>query len=369
VVGIGAGADRRLQRRRVPAGGARPPCDLFELTVGQLKKKANDVVVGITSAAPDGTIAEFDLYVYDATGAEVGRGTELGSNDTVTLRDVAPGTYTVGVQSPLSTDPTARYDARAHATDAGAETPIDEETPCGFESSPQARELDRASGQGVGAVSGDPLVAADGTDTAGRISLDVLVYLDGVTESEAQAIFERADEESYAPLGIDLRVAEFRAHTFGTDDGIAIINATKRLVGGARPAGVDIVEALVGHDIQQLGQKPIAGIADCIGGVAHADRAFLVAEAHPPTDVAIGPIVFDYAAAAHVTAHEIGHLLGGQHHYANCVEGVDPDDVHEDHVEGSPCTLMFNAADFLGGDFDTLNGLIVRGSVARYAQP
>ena len=112
-------------------------------------------------------------------------------------------------------------------------------------------------------------------------------------------------------------------------------------------------------------------VANCIGGVAHDDRAFLVAEGHTPTNYAIGPAVFGYDANPHVTAHEIGHLLGGQHHYANCVEGISPDDVHQDsgEVEGTPCTLMFNAADFLGGNFDTLNGTIVRGSVSRYARP
>ena len=85
--------------------------------------------------------------------------------------------------------------------------------------------------------------------------------------------------------------------------------------------------------------------------------------------MAIGPAVFDYHAQPHVTAREIGHLLGGQHHYANCVEGIQASDVHGDRVEGSPCTLMFNAADFLGANFDTLNGRIVRATANRYAHP
>jgi hypothetical protein len=315
-------------------------------------------------------VAEFDLYVYDAAGKLVASGTELGSNDTVTLRDVAPATYTVGVQSPLSTDPTVTYDALAQVVNAGPETAVDEESDCGLESSPEVRDLDEAAGIGAAGVIGDPTAATDGLDTAERITLGVQVVLDGVTPAEADAIFAGA-KESYAPLGIDLVVAApYTTHAFGTDDGLAIISQTKDLFGGARPAGVDIVEALVGYDIQQLNQYAIAGIADCIGGVAHADRAFLVAEGHTPSDVAIGPAVFDADANAHVTAHEIGHLMGGQHHYANCVEGISPTDVRDDGtVEGSPCTLMFNAADFLGGNFDTLNGSIVRGSASRYARP
>ena len=62
--------------------------------------------------------------------------------------------------------------------------------------------------------------------------------------------------------------------------------------------------------------------------------------------------------------------MGGQHHYANCAEGLQASDRHEDGtVEVSPCTLMFNAADFLGSNFDTVNGTVARGSAVRYAQP
>jgi hypothetical protein len=347
-----------------------PTCDFFSLSVGALKKKANDVLVAISTPAAAGTVAEFDLYVYDSTGALVASDTDLGSNDSVTLRDGAPGPYTVGVQSPLSTDPTATYDGRASAVDAGPEVAVDEESDCGLESNPEVRDLDEAAGLGAAGVVGDPTAATDGLDTAERITLGVQVVLDGVTPAEADAIFAGA-KESYAPLGIDLVVAApYTTHAFGTDDGLAIIDQTKALFGGARPAGVDIVEALVGYDIQQLNQYAVAGIADCIGGVAHADRAFLVAEGHTPSDVAIGPAVFDADANAHVSAHEIGHLMGGQHHYANCVEGIEARDARDDGtVEGSPCTLMFNAADFLGGSFGSLNGAVVRGSAVRYAKP
>jgi hypothetical protein len=315
-------------------------------------------------------VIEFDLYVYGPDGAEAGHGTDLGSNDTVTLRSPQPGTYTVAVQSVLSTDPTAAYDGSANVVDAGADTPVDAESQCGMEASPELRDLDRENNIGAVGVIGDPTAAADGVDTTEPIELTVQVVLDGVTTAEAGAIFAEA-AKSYAPLGIDLKAVGYQNHSFGTSDGLAIIRATKALFGGVRPAGADIVEALVGYDIQQLGQTAIAGIADCIGGVAYADRAFLVAEGKTPTDVAIGPAVFDYHANPHVTAHEIGHLMGGQHHYANCVEGIEATDVHQDEgtVEGSPCTLMFNAADFLGENFGTLNGAIVRGSASRYARP
>jgi hypothetical protein len=354
-----------------------PTCDTFALTVGALQKKRNDVLVAIaTPHIQPGEIVELDLYVYGPDGTEIGRGTDLGSNDTVTIRDAAPGTYTVAVQAVLSSDPSEVYEGSATALDAGAEQPVDAESGCGLESVPEVREPAReVLGSGNVDVVGDPFVAADGLDTGDPIGLDVLVILDGITQAEAEAIFARAAEESYAPLNIQLRATEYRTHAFldrngaPETDGLAIIRGAKALLGGARPAGVDIVEVLVGRDIQQLNQSAIAGIADCIGGVAHPDRAFLVAEGRTPTNYGFGPVVFGYDANPHVTAHEIGHLMGGQHHYANCVEGIDATDVHEDHVEGSPCTLMFNAADFLGGDFDTVNGAIVRGSAHRYARP
>jgi hypothetical protein len=354
-----------------------PTCDRFALTIGALgsapgeEPAPHDVLVAIaTPDAAEGSVVEFDLYVYGPDGAEVGHGTELGSNDTVTLRAPQPGVYTVAVQSVLSTDPTATYDGSATVVDAGAEAPLDAESQCGMEASPELRDLDRQHDLGVVGVVGDPTAAADGLDTTEPIDLTVRVVLDGVTTAQADAIFAEA-ARSYAPLGIRLRAVGYQTHAFGTSDGLAIIRATKALFGGVRPAGADVVEALVGYDIQQLGQRALAGIADCIGGVAYADRAFLVAEGTTPTDVAIGPAVFDHHANPHVTAHEIGHLLGGQHHYANCVEGIAPSDVHQDEgtVEGSPCTLMFNAADFLGQDFGTLNGAIVRGSASRYARP
>ena len=57
------------------------------------------------------------------------------------------------------------------------------------------------------------------------------------------------------------------------------------------------------------------------------------------------------AATAEVFAHEMGHLIGAHHHYANCVEGnlssTDQNDL-------SPCTLMFPAVNFASLNFAAL---------------
>ena len=350
-----------------------PTCDTFALTIGDLSSVApsDDVLVAIAPATTGG-IVEFDLYVYAPDGTEVARSFELGSTDTVTLFQPAAGTYTVAVQNVLSTDPAAEYDAAASRVDAGSSPPVDDEHACGLEGGPDAvREADQEF-VGAGTLVGDPTAATDGIDVGQEITLDVLVLLDGVPQADAEAIMTTA-ARSYAPLNIDLEVTDYEAVTFSSPDAMGLIQQAKDHLDGARPDGVDVVEVLTSKDIEQLGQTAIAGLADCIGGVAHDDRAFLVAEAYTFTDLMFDPVpvMFDYEARPNVTAHEIGHLFGGQHHYANCVEGVKQSDVHEDEgfVEASPCTLMFNAADFLGPEFDTLNGAIVRGSAVRYAQP
>ena len=363
-------------------GDLDPTCDGFTLTIEDLTpppaptqgrkspKKGtapapvlDDVRISIAGKSTPGRIAEFDLYVYDAAGREVARSTNLG-NDAVVLDQPAPGDYRVYVQNVLSIDTEATYDAAAQLHDSSSD-PIDiEPTPCG---------LDEPTG--LGTIVGDPTVVTDGIDRGQTISLDVALVLDGITEAAAQTIISKA-AESYAPLKVALTTHSVRFESFLDEngmpvtDGLAIIRMAKQRLGGERPAGSDLVAVMTSQNIQQLGQAAVAGIADCIGGVAHPDRAFFVAEATPSGDIAIGPAVFQVNATANVFAHEAGHLMGGQHHYANCVEGVQASDVRADGtVEGSPCTLMFNAADFLGPNFGVFNGSVTRGSAFRYARP
>lgn len=355
----------------IVAARVDPTCDFFELTVGELTEPADDVVVSISTT--DGGVAEFDLYVYDASGAEVGRSTDFGSNDSFTIVDPAPAAFTVAVHNALSTNVANSYAGVAEVIDSGGPAPIDTETACGLESmehTPVGRPDDVVGANGL---VGDPLVAAAGVDRSDRVSLDVLVLLHGIPQAEASDLFGKA-QRSFEPLNVDLTVADFHDVTddpaFATDDGMALIRAAKAHVGGARPAGIDVVQVLTATDIQQLGQRAVAGIADCVGGVAHDDRAFLVAEGRSPSDLRVGPLLLVPDVSANITAHEIGHLLGGHHHYGSCVEGVQPTDVRDDGtVEVTPCTLMFNAADLIGPQMSSLNAAVARGSVATHARP
>jgi hypothetical protein len=358
-------------------------CDRFALTIEDLdaapaprdrrgppRLRPDDVVVGISApSTPAGTVLELDLFVYDPAGQEIGRSVDIGSNETVTLRDVAAGTYNVVVRAVLTSDPAASFEGRATIVDAPPPVPVDGESVCGLDPAPEVREADEDAGIGAYSLLADPTYALDGLEAADRITLSVLVVLDGVTEEAARAIFDVA-ARSYAPLGIDLEIARFQTHAFHTNDGLKIIRDTKALLGGERPDDVDIVETLVGYDIQQLGQQAIAGIANCIGGVANPDTAFLVAEGIDTigwTNQLPAHVLVDMLG--HISAHEIGHLMGAQHHYANCVEGVEPTDVQDDHVTATPCTLMFNDVTFLSDRFGTFEGTIVRGAASREARP
>ena len=66
--------------------------------------------------------------------------------------------------------------------------------------------------------------------------------------------------------------------SFGGTDAQGLIDQSKALFGGARPAGIDVVYTLTSKDIQAGGNTAVAGLADCIGGVAFDDRAFAVGE-------------------------------------------------------------------------------------------
>jgi Metallo-peptidase family M12B Reprolysin-like len=197
---------------------------------------------------------------------------------------------------------------------------------------------------------------------APAVTLDVRVLLDGVSTTRAAAVLDTA-KRSYTPLGINL-VPSFQSVSFSGTDAQGLIDQSKALFGGSRPAGIDIVYTLTTKDIQAGGNTAVAGLADCIGGVAFDDRAFGVGENFTTDEsLAIGPTALARNLTAKVTAHEIGHLMGGHHHYANCAEGVLGDPPPS---ELSPCTLMINAVDLASLNFSTANGLVVRGHMEAY---
>jgi hypothetical protein len=171
------------------------------------------------------------------------------------------------------------------------------------------------------------------------LEIRVGVLLDGVFAGDATAALSAANS-AYEPLALRLVPVFFQSVAFtGTDSSGLIEQATARF-GGGRPKGVDLVYAFTSKNMTggSFGDA-VAGQADCIGGVAYPDRAF-----------AVGEILGEYTAD--IAGHEIGHLMGAHHHYANCGERI--------------CTLMFNDVGLTSLGFSSLNGAIVRGHAEAY---
>ncbi|MFP5218373.1 MAG: zinc-dependent metalloprotease family protein [Actinomycetes bacterium] len=229
------------------------------------------------------------------------------------------------------------------------------------------------------------------TGEPAAIDLDVLTVVDVAEGKEIAAIADPAEraaaeqalyaeirerllvgQESYADLGIDLVLDRFDLlapeRDTRTDNAEEIIALAKAQYGGQRPADVDVVSVVTDIDIQVPGLgNAVAGMADCIGGVALPDRAFAVSETGVLTGdegIPVGPITFYKDLTAKIVAHEIGHLMGGHHHYQECGTAAP---VALERGEPGPCTLMTNAVDFQTIPFSTLNGVVVRGHAETWA--
>lgn len=221
-------------------------------------------------------------------------------------------------------------------------------------------------------------VSAPGiTDSGQTIKLDVLVLLDGITRSRGRAVLKTMSE-SYEPLAVAVtpRFQKVRFPHDGvvtidenrgpeeTGDAVPLIQQAKDLLGGARPRGSDVVLLLTAKNIFLEGlerEYSIAGMADCIGGVRFPDHAFAVSEGASPWE----EMRDDELLSGKIAAHEVGHLMGAHHHYANCGEG-------DQHPAGSDsyCTVMFPAQlQFMARNFGTLEAAVVRGHAVDFAAP
>lgn len=318
-----------------------PYCDSFRLKVDPLTAERPDVIVSVVGDS-DATL--INVAIYDSAGNNVADAGALGTAQNITLYDPVPGNYWVRVELMLGIPASARYDARA--TTVLAPEAVDMEQECIVEETTVITEPD------------------DGR----RVDLDVLVLLDGVDEAYARDFF-RVVNRPYKHLNVYV-VPTFQVADppfVGTATADILNQARARFPGGKVPPQFDVVEVLTSKDIQLAGQTAIAGQADCLGGLAYDERSYNVSEAAtgiPDEGIPIGPVTLGAEYSAKITAHEIGHLLGGQHHYANCVEGIDP---ARESQDTSPCTLMANAADVVSLQFGALNGKIVRGYALKYA--
>lgn len=320
---------------------SNPTCDAFALTVDM--PAGGRFAVAISSAAEGD---DYDLYVYYPDGTEASRSANSGSNESVVIEHSTlhgSGPYAVRVL-PFQVAVGSTYQGVAHAS---RNVPIEatDALTC-VEALP-------------------PVVGVPGVTDAGQtVSLDVVVLLDGVDLGLATQIMDTA-AQSYAPLGIALNAVSYTDVAFDGTEGAGIIQQAKDHFGGQRPPGSDLVYVLTDKDITDAGDTGLAGLADCIGGVRFATRAFAVGEALGIEPLVVGPFVLEVDAHPEIAAHELGHLMGAHHHYANCVEG----NLSGAANDLSPCSLMFNFVDFQSLNFSAFNGAVVRGHAVQHASP
>ena len=199
-------------------------------------------------------------------------------------------------------------------------------------------------------------------DSGDELSVDLFVLADrGVDQFRTSELIRRA-QKAYAPLNMKLHVVGFEAVELSGTDAQGLIDQAKSLLGGERPVGSDAVLVFTSVEMTSgaLGSG-VAGKADCVGGIEFPTTAFVVIEDDGVADDAGS----DWYAAtlsghstAKVTAHELAHLFGAHHQYANCAEGI-PSEI--DQGEASPCTLMFNDVGLVSLAFSAVEGTVVRG--------
>lgn len=183
------------------------------------------------------------------------------------------------------------------------------------------------------------------------VRLDVRILLDGVGRAEAKrAVLSM--RKAYAPLRISV-APSYRKVSFSGRDADGLTQQAKDLYSGKRPRGTDVVYTMTSKNITSGGQDNVAGLADCIGGVRFPARAFAVGEQFPA-----GSGIRE--GSGKTMGHEIGHLLGGHHHYTS-PEGL---------LAGDPnvMDLMAPALDLGSLRFSTVNALMVKGHAQRYAR-
>lgn len=210
--------------------------------------------------------------------------------------------------------------------------------------------------------------ATSATGNGQTISLDVLVLVDGAAKTDVDAIVAGA-ARIYSPLRVTLAATPRK---WVADPALPtrveannLIAAARTSLGGARPAGFDLVHVVTTRDLVH-GGEPITGYADCIGGVRYPTRAFSLSEA-PIATRSVGPVNLYVDGTTETFAHEIGHILGARHEHANCAQGAGADDAA--NRDPSVCTLMTNNMELQSPNFGTLESLVVRGHTERYATP
>jgi len=327
-----------------------PSCDHFRLTIASTSIKR--VLIAI---APDPGFEadDYDLFVFDDQGVLLASQADGDGFESVVIENTGAAFYEVRVQ-PWLVAPGSTYRGVAMQTRE------------------QAADADQADC--LEAVPEEISIAGI-LDDGQTIKLTVMLLLDGTDAAVAEEVMARA-AASYLPLGINLVLKKTKKVSYTSTLSGELIASAKQTVGGSPPNGIDLVGVFTDKTMQSIaGGTTVVGQADCIGGVRFDEHSFFVVsdirsieDPQTGTTGTLNSLGFNpnVDATAEVMAHEIGHLMGAHHHYANCIEGnlssAGPSDL-------SPCTLMFNAVNFASLNFSSVDGPVVRGHAVKFAAP
>lgn len=197
-------------------------------------------------------------------------------------------------------------------------------------------------------------------DSGDEITVDLFLVGDrGIGEYRMGELVARA-QKAYKPLGMRLNIVGSQQVVLeGTDSQVLIDQAKALFPDGERPPGADAVLIFTSVNLTNSTGDGVAGQADCVGGIEFPRKSFVIIEDdEPDTPWEYEGVTMFGQTAAKIVAHELAHLFGAHHQYANCVEGI-PSEL--DQSEASPCTVMFNDVGLVSLAFSTLEATVVRG--------
>jgi hypothetical protein len=220
--------------------------------------------------------------------------------------------------------------------------------------------------------------------TRKTITANIVIALDGVSLAKAKDIVAKGSAP-YGPglvpqLSPDVQINVVAYHDL---TGVLKGDVVSGFVVEDEPSGDDLMSQLIRyyrtnhpnlkrHHVHLLtnkdvaaellpGQKEyaVAGIANCIGGVG-TKNAYAITEVGTFPEIAIGPLTAYRDVEAKNFAHEMGHVFGGHHHYAECVSSAAAA-LAASSVD--VCSVMFNSLDFNSLHFSAAEAAAIRGYV------